>query len=89
MLGGCFLLVLGPLYPLVHVNMHCRAVDGLQSHDPDQTPNPMSARMEPISRQICGDLAAAKERVFRKDPVDFVHQLQRLCIHTNRRVIQR
>ncbi len=47
---GCFLLVLGPWYPLVHFSMHCRAVDGLQPHDAHQAAHPVAARVEPGSR---------------------------------------
>jgi hypothetical protein len=35
--------VVGPLYPLMHVNMHCRAVDGLQPHDVHQATNTVSS----------------------------------------------
>jgi len=38
--AGCFLLVLGSWYPLVHVNMHCRAVDRDQPHQLHQPPHP-------------------------------------------------
>jgi hypothetical protein len=54
----------------------------------DGVSNYEAACMEPISRQIGCDLAAAKERVFRKVPVDFVHELQRLGIHADRGGIQ-
>ena len=64
-------------------------VDGLQPHDLHQPPYTVAARMEPVSGQICCDLAAAKERIFGERPVDFVHQLQRFSVYPYRLVIQR
>ena len=39
--------VFAPLYTLMHVNMHCRAVNGLQSDDVHQATNTMTTRGEP------------------------------------------
>jgi len=64
-------------------------IDRLQAHDAHQAPHTVAARMEPVSRQVGRNLATAKERVFRKHTVNFIHQRQRLRIHTNWHVIQR
>lgn len=48
-------------------------VDGLQPYDLHQAAHTMATGMEPVSRQVCCDLAAAKERVFGEHPVDLVH----------------
>ncbi|MFT7448587.1 MAG: hypothetical protein ACI9LZ_003531 [Glaciecola sp.] len=63
-------------------------VDGLQPHETDQTTHTVTACMEPISRQVGRNLAAAEERTFCENPVDFIHQFQRLSIHADRRIIQ-
>jgi len=49
----------------------------------------MPTCMEPVSGQISCDLAAAKERVFREDPINLVHQFQCLSFHTDRRIVKR
>ena len=55
--------VVGPLYPLMHVNMHCRAVDGLQPHDVHQATNTVSSGCEARRRKVSRNLAASEERV--------------------------
>ena len=64
-------------------------VDGLPPHQTHQSAHPVATGMEPISRQVGRNLAAAEEPVFGEHAVDLVHQLKGLCIHTNRRVLQR
>ena len=58
-------------------------------HDTHQAAHTMPTCMEPIAGQISCDLATAEERVFREDPINLVHQFQRLSIHTDWRVIKR
>jgi hypothetical protein len=64
-------------------------VDGLQAHDAHQAAHTVATRVEPSSRQIGSDLAAAKEGILREDTVDLVYQLQRASINAHGRVIQR
>lgn len=78
-------LVLGPLCPLGHVNRHCRAVDGLQAHDPHQAARTMTASMEPVSRRIRRNPCAAKERELREHTVRF-RSLVRGSSHPFRRL---
>ena len=67
---GCFLLVLGPF------------VDGLQPHDAHQATHAVPSCREPRLGQIRRDLAAAKERILRKYPVNLMHQINRR-LHQN------
>ena len=64
-------------------------LDGLEPHQTHQPAHTVATGMEPISRQVNRDLAAAEERILREHAVDLRHQFQRLSIHTNGHVIQR
>jgi len=64
-------------------------VEGLQSYDVLQATQAMPSGREPGPGEIRRDLAAAKDRVFRKYPVNLMHQRKCLGIHHNRRVIDR
>jgi len=62
-------------------------LDRLQPHDAHQAAHAMSPCREPGLGKIRRNLAAAKERVRRKNLIDLVHQIDRRRIKANRLVI--
>ena len=64
-------------------------VDGMYPNDAHQTTYTVAARIEPVPRRNGCDLAAAEERVFDEDPVDFTHWLPGLGIHADRLAVER
>ena len=64
-------------------------IDRLQPHDAHQAAHAVPSRREPGLGKIRRNLAAAKERVLRKDPINLVHQINRGLIKANGRVVDR
>jgi hypothetical protein len=64
-------------------------IDGLLAHDVHQATNTMPPCRETGLRKISRDLAATKERILRKYPIDLVHQIKRCGIKANPLVIDR
>ena len=62
-------------------------LDRLQPHDAHQAAHAMSPCLEPGLEKIPRNLAAAKERVRRKNLIELVHQIDRRRIKANRLVI--
>ena len=55
-------------------------VDRLQPCDTHQTAHTVAFHMGPASRQVGRNLATRKERLFREDPLDLIHQFQHFNI---------
>ncbi len=64
-------------------------INGLQTHNAHQATHTMPPRREPGLGKISCNLAAAKERILRKYPVNLMHQIKRRGIKADRRVIVR